>query len=155
MYEAFSEWPLLWRGCWRDSLCVCVRVQRAGDEERMHFLQLVFQNSRAGQIRPSVLRSTALLLQGLWSNELFKLYIFLDIVKVVKSSEISLYSIYVHVLSSNNTYTAACNLFKVFRLKKGSKEIKQTFFNSLKEVLLLCFMLYSVEVMLLVESAKC
>lgn len=42
----------------------------------MHFLQLVFQNSRAGQIRPSVLRSTALLLQGLCSNELFKLYIF-------------------------------------------------------------------------------
>ncbi|ROL48976.1 Forkhead box protein P3 [Anabarilius grahami] len=38
--------------------------QRAGDEERMHFLQLVFQNSRAGQIRPSVLRSTALLLQA-------------------------------------------------------------------------------------------
>ncbi|XP_051760383.1 forkhead box protein P3 isoform X1 [Ctenopharyngodon idella] len=38
--------------------------QRTGDEERMHFLQLVFQNSRAGQIRPSVLRSTALLLQA-------------------------------------------------------------------------------------------
>ncbi|XDV49090.1 hypothetical protein PO909_018405 [Leuciscus waleckii] len=37
---------------------------RTGDEERMHFLQLVFQNSRAGQIRPSVLRSTALLLQA-------------------------------------------------------------------------------------------
>ncbi|XP_039513703.1 forkhead box protein P3 isoform X1 [Pimephales promelas] len=38
--------------------------QRTGDEERMDFLQLVFQNSRAGQIRPSVLRSTALLLQA-------------------------------------------------------------------------------------------
>ncbi|XP_067268780.1 forkhead box protein P3 isoform X2 [Pseudorasbora parva] len=38
--------------------------QRAGDEERMQFLQLVFENSRAGQIRPSVLRSTALLLQA-------------------------------------------------------------------------------------------
>ncbi|XP_056117022.1 forkhead box protein P3 isoform X2 [Rhinichthys klamathensis goyatoka] len=38
--------------------------QRTGDEERMHFFQLLFQNSRAGQIRPSVLRSTALLLQA-------------------------------------------------------------------------------------------
>lgn len=55
-------------------LCVC--VQRAADEERMQFLQLVFQNSPAGPIRPSVLRSTALLLQGLCSNELFKLHIF-------------------------------------------------------------------------------
>ncbi|XP_056629319.1 forkhead box protein P3 isoform X5 [Triplophysa dalaica] len=40
----------------------------AGDEERMQFLQLVFQNSRVGQIRPSVLRSTAFLLQANESN---------------------------------------------------------------------------------------
>ncbi|XP_051965057.1 forkhead box protein P3-like isoform X1 [Xyrauchen texanus] len=36
----------------------------AGDEERMQFLQLVFQNSCVGQSRPSVLRSTAFLLQA-------------------------------------------------------------------------------------------
>ncbi|KAK2898540.1 hypothetical protein Q8A67_009958 [Cirrhinus molitorella] len=41
---------------------------RAADEERMQFLQLVFQNSQAGPIRPSVLRSTALLLQANESN---------------------------------------------------------------------------------------
>ncbi|XP_057212840.1 forkhead box protein P3 [Triplophysa rosa] len=41
----------------------------AGDEERMQFLQLVFQNSRVGQIRPSVLRSTAFLLQANESNQ--------------------------------------------------------------------------------------
>ncbi|KAI2661703.1 Forkhead box protein P1-B [Labeo rohita] len=41
---------------------------RAADEERMQFLQLVFQNSQTGPIRPSVLRSTALLLQANESN---------------------------------------------------------------------------------------
>ncbi|XP_016397627.1 forkhead box protein P3 isoform X2 [Sinocyclocheilus rhinocerous] len=42
---------------------------RAADEERMQFLQLVFQNSPAGPIRPSVLRSTALLLQANESHQ--------------------------------------------------------------------------------------
>ncbi|XP_051950764.1 forkhead box protein P3 [Xyrauchen texanus] len=42
--------------------------QGAGDEEQMHFLQLVFQNSCVGQIRPTVLRSTAFLLQASESN---------------------------------------------------------------------------------------
>ncbi|XP_055024635.1 forkhead box protein P3 [Misgurnus anguillicaudatus] len=42
--------------------------ERAGDEERMQFLQAVFQNSQVGQIRPSVLRSTAFLLQANESN---------------------------------------------------------------------------------------
>ncbi|XP_073766469.1 forkhead box protein P3 isoform X3 [Danio rerio] len=44
------------------------QVQRSADEQRMQFLQLLVQNSRSGQIRPSVLRSTALLLQGNESN---------------------------------------------------------------------------------------
>jgi len=120
-------------------LCVCVRVQRTGDEERMDFLQLVFQNSRAGQIRPSVLRSTALLLQGLCSNELFKLYIFFLTVKVVKSTEITLYSIYVHVLSSNNVFETH-TLLHVTSSKRfdsnGFKRNKTEVFKlSLKEVL--------------------
>ncbi|XP_016331243.1 forkhead box protein P1-like [Sinocyclocheilus anshuiensis] len=41
---------------------------RAADEERLQFLQLVFQNSQSGPIRPSVLRSPALLLQANESN---------------------------------------------------------------------------------------
>ncbi|XP_042585614.1 forkhead box protein P3-like isoform X3 [Cyprinus carpio] len=42
---------------------------RAADEQRMQFLQVVFQNSPAGPIRPSVLRSTALLLQANESHQ--------------------------------------------------------------------------------------
>ncbi|XP_016415307.1 forkhead box protein P2-like [Sinocyclocheilus rhinocerous] len=41
---------------------------RSADEERLQFLQLVFQNSQSGPIRPSVLRSPALLLQANESN---------------------------------------------------------------------------------------
>ncbi|XP_043102450.1 forkhead box protein P3 isoform X2 [Puntigrus tetrazona] len=44
-------------------------TSRAADGERMQYLQLLFQNSPAGPIRPSVLRSTALLLQANESHQ--------------------------------------------------------------------------------------